>query len=65
MRLIQGKACVSRKEGPMVDKEEREEAKAKKKKTSDPLPYCTNAPSAEHARAGLEDEPCDDSREGD
>ncbi|MBW2027778.1 MAG: hypothetical protein JRH06_14280 [Deltaproteobacteria bacterium] len=51
----------------MVDKEERkEEGKAKKKKwkPGNSLPYCTNAPSAEHARAELEDEPCDDFREG-
>ena len=26
------------------------------------LPFCTTAPSAEHARAGAEDEPCDDFR---
>ena len=35
-------------------------AKAEK----DKLPYCTTAPSAEHARASDEDEPCDDGREG-
>ena len=28
------------------------------------LPYCTKAPSAEHARAHDEDEPCDDGRIG-
>lgn len=26
------------------------------------LPFCTTAPSAEHARAGAEDDPCDDFR---
>ncbi|MBW2064211.1 MAG: hypothetical protein JRJ03_04675 [Deltaproteobacteria bacterium] len=52
----------------MEDKEEaKERAKAEKKKKKDPidpLPYCRNAPSAEHARAELDDEPCDDFREG-
>ena len=28
------------------------------------IPFCTNAPSAEHARANVDDEPCDDGREG-
>ena len=46
-------------------KESEEEAKRKKKKKSEePLPFCTTAPSAEHARGSNEDEPCDDSREG-
>ncbi len=45
------------------EKETREE-KLKKggKKAKDPLPFCTTAPSAEHARADNEDEPCDDAR---
>ncbi|MBW1997364.1 MAG: hypothetical protein JRJ29_05280 [Deltaproteobacteria bacterium] len=50
----------------MEDKEETKEkdkARKKKKDTIDPLPYCRNAPSAEHARAEHDDEPCDDSRE--
>lgn len=35
------------------------------KQTSDvPLPYCTNAPDPEHARAYNDDEPCDDGRAG-
>ena len=38
--------------------------KKSKKKTEEALPYCTNAPSAEHARAYAEDAPCDDGREG-
>lgn len=49
--------------------EEKEEKKAeeqvdKKKKKEEELPFCTTAPSAEHARADEEDEPCDDFREG-
>ena len=36
--------------------------KEKKKKADAPLPFCTTAPSAEHARGPDEDEPCDDSR---
>jgi hypothetical protein len=52
----------------MGDKEiketkEKDEIK-KKKKTEKPLPVCTTAPSAEHARAESEDEPCDDDRAG-
>ena len=38
--------------------------KKKKKKQEDGLEFCTTAPSAEHARATNEDEPCDDGREG-
>jgi len=34
----------------------------KGKKAEEPLPFCSIAPSAEHARAQNEDEPCDDSR---
>jgi hypothetical protein len=45
-------------------KKSEEEAKKKKKKAEEPLPFCTTAPSAEHARGSNEDEPCDDSREG-
>jgi hypothetical protein len=48
------------------DMEELEEQEKGKKKTVDEkLPYCTTAPSAEHARASDDDEPCDDGREGD
>lgn len=42
---------------------EEEQDKGKKKKEAR-LPPCTTAPSAEHARANLENEPCDDFREG-
>ena len=45
-------------------KEEKEETQAEKKKAEEELPFCTTAPSAEHARAAEEDEPCDDFREG-
>jgi hypothetical protein len=40
------------------------EEKKKKKKPEEKLPYCTTAPSAEHARASEEDEPCDDGTGG-
>ena len=50
----------------MEEKEEKkpEEQAEKKKKKEEELPFCTTAPSAEHARADEEDEPCDDFREG-
>ena len=50
----------------MEEKEEKqaEEQVEKKKKKEEELPFCTTAPSAEHARADEEDEPCDDFREG-
>jgi hypothetical protein len=46
------------------EKQERskEETKKGKKKADEPLPFCTTAPSAEHARGPNEDEPCDESR---
>jgi len=45
---------------------ERSEEKKEKqeKKEEEKLPFCTNAPSPEHARADSDDEPCDDSRGG-
>jgi hypothetical protein len=43
---------------------EETEIQVKKKKAKKPLPFCTTAPSAEHARADSDDEPCDDSRSG-
>ena len=49
------------KEQAMTDKKH-EEKKKKKEEQDWPLPYCTTAPSAEHHRAGDEDEPCDDAR---
>jgi hypothetical protein len=43
--------------------EKSEEQELKKDREGEAgLPYCTSAPSAEHARAYDEDEPCDDSR---
>lgn len=39
--------------------------KEKKKKAEEKLPYCTTAPSAEHARGNNDNEPCDDGRTGD
>lgn len=42
-----------------------ESEKGKKKAVDAKLPYCTTAPSAEHARGSDEDEPCDDGRGGD
>ena len=52
-----------------MERDEKEEdlnkmKKDKKKKDEKGLPYCTTAPSAEHARASDEDEPCDDGRSG-
>ena len=41
-----------------------EKKKGKKKNTDEEIPLCTTAPSAEHARAADDDEPCDDGREG-
>lgn len=46
-------------------KELEEQDKGEKKEGDAQLPYCTTAPSAEHARAHDDDEPCDDSRDGD
>jgi len=40
------------------------EEEKKKKKPEEKLPYCTTAPSAEHARASADDEPCDDATDG-
>jgi hypothetical protein len=37
---------------------------SKKDPGEERLPYCTKAPSAEHARAHDKDEPCDDGRSG-
>ena len=41
-----------------------EEPLKKKKKETEPLPFCTTAASPEHARAHDDDEPCDDDRSG-
>jgi hypothetical protein len=49
-----------------MDNETKEEAEVQRKKKvpKEPLPFCTDAPSAEHSRADSEDAPCDDSRSG-
>jgi len=39
-----------------------EQEKGENEEVEEELPYCTTAPSAEHARANDEDEPCDDYR---
>lgn len=48
----------------MTEKEQEASEKElkKRKRTEEPLPFCTTAASAEHARASSEDEPCDDTR---
>ncbi len=38
------------------------EVQPKKQEAKEELDFCTTAPSAEHSRAGNDDEPCDDSR---
>ena len=49
----------------MEEKEKKEkEEQPKKKEEAESMPFCTTAPSAEHARAEEDDEPCDDSRSG-
>jgi hypothetical protein len=48
----------------MEDKEEKALEEKSNKKQTEPLPFCTNAPSPEHSRAINDDEPCDDSRKG-
>jgi len=50
----------------MADKERKDikDDSKKKKKKEKTLPFCTTAPSAEHARGKDEEEPCDDYREG-
>ena len=47
------------------EEELEDKEKDKKKKVEEKLPHCTTAPSAEHARAHDDDEPCDDGRAGD
>jgi hypothetical protein len=44
-------------EDRVIDKEQ--------EKAEEKLPFCTTAPSAEHARGDDEDEPCEDFRDGD
>jgi hypothetical protein len=42
----------------------KKETKKRKEQAESTLPFCTTAPSAEHARRSNEDEPCNDSRAG-
>ena len=44
-----------------IEKSEEQE-KGENEKVEEELPYCTTAPSAEHARAHDDNEPCDDFR---
>lgn len=48
-----------------IEEHPKEQIKKQKKKLEEELPFCTSAPSAEHARGMEVDEPCDDSRTGD
>ena len=48
-----------------AEKQPEDQVKKQKKKSEEQLPFCTSAPSAEHARGMEEEEPCDDSRSGD
>jgi hypothetical protein len=45
-------------------KHDTEPIKKEKKKQEEELPFCTSAPSAEHARGMEFEEPCDDGRSG-
>jgi rubrerythrin len=47
------------------DKQGKKEKKEESRKSEPDVPFCTTAPSAEHARALSEDEPCYDATEGD
>ncbi len=47
-----------------TEKEEKKDKKEESEKSDLDVPFCTTAPSAEHARAFDEDEPCYDATEG-
>jgi hypothetical protein len=47
----------------MEDEKKKEEGQGEKK-PEEKLPFCTSAPSAEHARGSEEEEPCYDYRGG-
>jgi hypothetical protein len=53
---------VIEKEKVMEDQTKKNEDEQSKK--GKPLPFCTTAPSPEHARPDNDDEPCDDGRSG-
>ena len=48
----------------MEDKEKKDLGEKGPEQRGEPIPFCTNAPSAEHSRGNLEEEPCDDARDG-
>ena len=50
--------------GEKIMEKSKKQEKVKKKKIEEKLQPCTTAPSAEHARAHDNDEPCDDGRSG-
>jgi hypothetical protein len=58
-RLHEDKEMTEEKEQKGEEKEEKKQGKP-----GEPLPFCTTAPSAEHARGNVEEEPCDDARKG-
>jgi deoxycytidylate deaminase len=60
----QGSEQAGIKEVVMEEEKEKEEEAQEKEKQVEDLPFCTTAPSAEHARGSDEDEPCYDYREG-
>jgi rubrerythrin len=48
-----------------TEKQEKKQKKEESRKSEPDVPFCTTAPSAEHARGLNEDEPCYDATEGD
>jgi hypothetical protein len=49
----------------MEEQKKNEQEEVEEKKIEDEgQPFCTTAPSAEHARGDLDDDPCDDFRGG-
>ena len=63
--LIEGKLAVkwiSKVEKMGKKMVEKPESRVKGKSAESTLPFCTTAPSAEHARSHNEDEPCNDYR---
>ena len=59
---------IKDKELKIMKENKNEKSEGKKKgqpeNIEETFPHCTTAPSAEHARAYDDDEPCDDSRTG-
>ena len=53
------------KEDVMEEEKKNEQEEMEEKKIEDEgQPFCTTAPSAEHTRGDLDDDPCDDFRGG-